>query len=121
MRLPELNETPDDDEMPRLVRRIFFLAALGSIGLAVLAAAMTRPGFEELMGMKHDQWGDRDRMVALIAGFPTALAGCFAAWQGFSGLPKIPSRIAASIGLLLNLTVLLGAGIPFLLDYLKKV
>lgn len=121
MRTPEHIPAQTDDECPVVVRRIFLLAALGSVVLAVLAYAMVRPGLDEVLGLKHDPWGDRDRGVACVAGFTSAIAGLIAAWQGFSGVPKRVARTLATLGLLLNLAVLLGAGIPFLLDYLKRI
>lgn len=121
MRQPELNEQQSPDEMPPLVRKLLFLSALGSVGLAALAIFYVRPGFEELLGLKSDPWGELERGVALVAGLPAAFAGLFAAWQGFSGLPKAASRIAAIIGVVLNLAVLLVVGVPFLLEYLKTV
>lgn len=103
-----------------MVRRLFLAAAFASVALAVLAAVIVRPGFEEAMGWKHDPWGDRDRGVACVAGFTTALAGLLAAWQGFSGLPKRLSRTVATLGLVLNLAAL-SAAWPFLTDWLRRV
>ena len=121
MRQPVHAEQQSPDELPPLVRKLLFLSALGSIGLAALAIFYVRPGFEELLGLKADPWGEVDRGVALVAGLPAPVAGLFAAWQGWTGLPKAASRIAAIIGVILNLAVLLGVGLPFLIAYLKTV
>jgi hypothetical protein len=121
MRQPVHADQQSTEEMPPLVGKLLLLSAIGSIGLAALAIFYVRPGFEELLGLKKDPWGELDRGVALVAGLPAALAGLFAAWQGWAGRPKTPSRIAAIIGVILNLAVLLGVGVPFLLAYLKTV
>lgn len=121
MRTPEHTPATPDDELPPLIRRIFLVAAFGSVALAVLATLIIKPGLEEVLGLKHDPWGDRDRGVACVAGFTAAFAGVLAAWQGFSGEPRRLARLAAGLGLALNLAVLLGAGIPFLLDHLRRI
>ena len=121
MRLPEPNQALSDDEHPLIVRRIFLLAAIGSVAMAVLAWVMVKPGYEEVMGLKQDPWGDRDRGVACVAGFTTAVAGMLAAWQGWSGRPAMVARVFAIVGFILNFAVLTVGGYPFLTDWLKRV
>lgn len=144
MRMPELSEPEPVDEMPKLVRRIFFVAAIASVGLALLAAHMVRPGLDELLRDRHDGVlgalaetlfqieklcglkpahgfaGERDKALIYMAGIPIALCGLVAAIQGLSGLPKKASRLFGVTGIALNLFVLLGAGIPALIDYLHR-
>lgn len=119
MRPPELNEPQTPEEYPPLMRRILLLAAFVSVGIAVLAAFMCRDGLSEVLGLKADAYAARDRVVAAFAGIPTAFAGLFAAVQGLAGSPRRLARTVAILGILLNLAVILGVGIPFLLDYLK--
>ncbi len=121
MRPPELIQPPTDDECPPLVRRLFFAAAVGAVIMGLAAAHVARPGFEEVMGWKHDAWGDRDRGVAAVSGLTLAFGGMLAAWQGFSGLPKRLSRLIAGLGFGLSLTVFLGVGAPLVLDYFRRI
>lgn len=121
MYVPELNEPQPVEEMPALVRRIFFFAAVGSVVLALIAAYMVRPGLEQLLQLDANSFqGQRDKALIYMAGLPVALCGVIAAVQGWSGEPRRASRIFAAIGFLASLAVLLGAGIPSLLEYLKN-
>lgn len=121
MRPPEHSPETEAEALPGSVKTILLVAAIASVVLALWAAFLVRPGLEEVLGMKHDPWGDRDRGVACMAGFTSAFAGILAAWQGWSGAPKRIARTFAVLGLILNLAVLLAAGIPFLLDHLSRI
>lgn len=119
MRPPELNEPQTPEDYPPLMRRILLLAAFASVGLAVLAAYMCRDGLSEVLGIKADAYAARDRVVAAFAGIPTAIGGLFAAVQGWAGLPRKIARPVAILGFVLNLGVILGVGVPFIVEYLK--
>lgn len=120
MRQPELNEPQSPEEYPPLLRRILFLGALASIGIAVLAAFMCKDGLADVLGLKSDPYAARDRVVAAFAGIPTAIGGIAAAVCGRAGTPVRAAKIAALLGIILNTAVILGVGIPFLLDYIKS-
>ena len=69
MYVPELTEPQSVEEMPVLVRRIFLVAAAGSIVLALLAAYMVKPGLEQLLHLREDSFqGQRDKALVYMSG-----------------------------------------------------